>query len=221
MAAEQTVSALRAQIHRLERRRGDVTTLPVSPALQSLFPDGGLRRGTFYAVPESTALLLALLAESSHGGEWTAAIGFPRIGVEAAQHYGIDLDRFVLIPHPGQHWFPVVSALIDVFPLIALRTPETPSPRSRERLAARLRERGAVLLVAEDWESSEASLRVDTSLWQGLDSGYGILRERAVTVTASGRRLGRPRRAHLRLPDPSGRAARAATTLPRPVVLRS
>ena len=81
------------------------------------------------------------------------------------------------------------------------------------RLAARLRDRGAVLLVQGPWPQAEAVLEVGDPMWTGVGRGHGYLDGRAVTVTASSRRWPRPRRERLLLPDASGGLAVAPETM--------
>jgi hypothetical protein len=72
------------------------------------------------------------------------------------------------------------------------------------RLAARLRDRGTVLLVQGVWPQAEAALSIAAPEWSGLGAGYGYLTERVLTVTVESRRSPVPRRARLVLPDLSG-----------------
>ncbi|MCW2631720.1 MAG: hypothetical protein JWR88_682, partial [Pseudonocardia sp.] len=58
--------------------------LAVARPLRPLFAAGGLRRGSTVAVRGSTSLLLALLAEASAGGAWSAVVGMPGLGLVAA-----------------------------------------------------------------------------------------------------------------------------------------
>jgi len=83
--------------------------------------------------------------------------------------------------------------------------PRLPAAQAR-RLAARARERGAVLVPLDAWsEAADLRLAVTASAWQGLGQGHGTLRARRVEVVATGRGpAARERRAHLWLPSPSG-----------------
>jgi hypothetical protein len=74
-------------------------SLPVSPSLAELLPDG-LRRGSTIAVTSSVSLLLALLGTPSARGAWTAMVGMPTISAEAAVAAGIDLRRLAIISPP-------------------------------------------------------------------------------------------------------------------------
>ncbi|GAB2523581.1 hypothetical protein GCM10027064_21240 [Microbacterium petrolearium] len=201
-----TVLRLREQIAGLQRRRADPKALPVPDALSPLFPDGGLRPGAAYALqPGSTSLLLALLGASSREGSWCAVVGLPELSVEAAEGHGVSLDRIALIPDPGDRWLQAASAAAEVFPLVAVRPPRRPAEAEAARLEARLRDRGGTLLALGDWPGVEAALSLGAPEWHGIGRGHGLLSERAVTVTLTGRRTPRPRLVRVLLPGPSGR----------------
>ncbi len=81
-------------------------------------------------------------------------------------------------------------------------------------MGARVRERGAVMLVVDGpgWpESPDMRLAVDRPEWEGLGAGHGCLTGRRLLVAASGRRVGgRERRRAVWLPAPgSGRLEEA------------
>jgi len=40
-------------------------------------------------------------------------VGVPEFGVEAASSFGIDLERLVLVPNPGDQWLAVTAAIAD------------------------------------------------------------------------------------------------------------
>jgi hypothetical protein len=198
------VLRLRSQLERVQGRRLDAPVLPVHPALASLLPGGGLRPGAAYSLPRSTSLLLALLGRPSQSGTWCGVVGVPQLGAEAAEGMGIDLSRLVLIPEPGSRWLTVTATVAEVLPVVAVRPSGRAADAEVSRLAARLRDRGAVLLVQGPWPQAEAVLEVDDPAWTGLGRGHGYLEGRAVTVTSSSRRWPRPRRQRLLLPDASG-----------------
>ena len=210
------VARLRAQLERVQGRRLDAPVLPVHPALASLLPGGGLRPGSAYSLPRSTSLLLALLAQPSQSGSWCAVLGMPRLGAEAAEGLGVDLSRLVLIPDPGARWLAVTATVAEVLPVVAVR----PSGRAPDgevaRLAARLRDRGAVLLVQGPWPQAEAVIEVGEPAWEGVGRGHGYLSGREVTLTSSSRRWPRSRRARVMLPDAAGHVSAAPERM-RPV----
>jgi hypothetical protein len=190
--------------------------LPTAPALQPLFPDAALRRGSIVGVSGTgaTSLLLALLAAPNAAGAWCAAVGLESLGLLAAQGAGVDLQRFVLVSDPGRDWPTIVAALLDAFEVIALCPPSRPDAAAHRRLAARVRERGRALLVLPGrspagW-SFDISVTGTATVWEGLGWGTGHLRSRQVQVRAEGRRLaGRPRQAGVWLPDPDGEVTTA------------
>jgi hypothetical protein len=154
-------------------------------------------------------LLMTLLAAPSAAGSWCAVVGVPEFGVEAASHFGIDLDRLVLVPRPGDQWLAVTAAIADVMGVVVTRPPRRASDSSVSRLAARLRKRGTTLLVLGSWPQTEAMLSLSHSQWHGIGDGFGHLSSREVTVTVTSRMTGRPRSARLVLPD-AGSAVRSA-----------
>ncbi|WP_243073836.1 hypothetical protein [Microbacterium sp. SS28] len=201
------VSRLRAQLERVQGRRLDAPVLPTHPAFASLLPGGGLRAGSAYALKRSASLLLALMSRPSQDGSWCAAIGMPELGAEAAESLGVDLSRLVLVPDPGPRWLAVVATIAEVAPVVAVRPPGRAADAEVSRLAARLRDRGTVLLVQGPWPQAEAMLEVSDPEWSGLGNGHGYLESRAVTVTSSSRRWPRERRERMLLPGPHGEVA--------------
>lgn len=202
------VLRLRREISRMQRRRSDDALLPLDPAFSSLLPEEGLLTGTAYTVSPSPSLVLALLSAASRKGHWSAVVGMPTLGVEAAAAFGIDLSRLILVPEPAERWLAATSALAEVVPLIVVQ----PGSRARDadvsRLNARLRDRGCTLLVAEssagEWPQSEGSIRIDDPHWHGLGAGWGLLSDCTVTVTARTRRAPMPSRVQVRLPGSRG-----------------
>lgn len=183
------------QATKLDSRR-----IPTHPAIAELLPGGGLKQGAAYSVERSAMLIMALLAGPSAAGSWCAVVGVPEFGVEAASRFGIDLERLVLVPHPGDQWLAVTAAIADVMGVVVTRPPKRATDASVARLSARLRQRGATLLVLGTWPQSEAMLSLSHSEWHGIGAGHGHLAAREVTVTVTNRMTGRPRSARLWLP---------------------
>jgi hypothetical protein len=191
----------------------DERLLPVLPALRPLLPHQGLRRGTTVAVARSAALALALVAGASAAGSWVAAVGLPDLGIVAAAETGIALERLALVPVPGARaWPTVVAAFLDAVDVVLVRSPAGLPAAPARRLAARARERGAVLVPLGAWsEPADLRLAVTSSDWHGLGQGHGSLRARRVEVVASGRgAAARERRVLLWLPSPDGTIIPAA-----------
>ncbi|MCW5954858.1 MAG: hypothetical protein KIT69_21595, partial [Propionibacteriaceae bacterium] len=183
----------------------------IHPALAGLLPDGGLRPGCAYQV-SGGALLLALLAEPSASGSWCSVVGIPEFGAEAARSAGVALERLALVPRPGERWLSVVAALAEVMGIVAVRPSGRVSPADANRLAARLRERGCVLLACGEWPRAEASLWLGQARWTGLGEGHGYLSGREVDVSARTRH-GLTRTARLVLPGRHGQPAENAADL--------
>lgn len=185
--------------------------LPVLAPLESLFPSRALRRGSVVSVGGSTSLAVSLLAAASAQGSWCAAVGLPALGLAAAGELGVALERFPLVASPGRGagaggWAWVVAALVDAFDVVLARPPAHVKGADARRLAARARERGAVLVVAGAWpEPAEVQLTVGSVAWEGLGQGHGRLRGRRVEVVAGGRgAAARERRVSLWLPHCEG-----------------
>ncbi|WP_310376510.1 hypothetical protein [Catenuloplanes atrovinosus] len=186
--------------------------LPVAPELSGLLPNRGLRRGSTVAVdtarPASggTSLMLALLAEASRAGSWCAVVGVPALGVLAAAEAGIVLERLALVPYPGPEWPTVVAALIDGVDVVVAAAPDGVSTVVTDRLAARARQRGSVLVTYGAWTGADVTLQVTGGAWDGLGAGHGRLTRRRLTISATGRgAAARPREIRVWLPSASDR----------------
>ena len=189
--------------------------LPVVPALEPLLPGRGLRRGTTVTVTRSAALALALVAGASAAGSWVAAVGLPDLGIVAAAESGIALERLALVPVPGARvWPTVVAALLDAVDVVLVRSPPRLPAAQARRLAARARERGAVLVPIGAWsQPADLRLAVTSSTWQGLGQGHGHLRARQAEVSISGRGAAtRERRVLLWLPSHNGTIAQVLSS---------
>lgn len=187
--------------------------LPVLPALAPLLPEAGLRRGSTVAVAGSVTLALALLAGASAAGSWSAVVGLPALGAEAAAELGVALERLALVPEPGiERWPVVVAALLEELDVVLAVPPPQLRAAHARRLTARARERDSVLLVlgARRLGAEPVDLRLTATSggWAGLGHGHGRLLARQVEVVARGRRAAaRERRARLWLPASGGGVA--------------
>ncbi|MDP9777139.1 hypothetical protein J2S58_000762 [Nakamurella flavida] len=164
------------------------TVVPVPEPLAVVLPRGGLPRGGVVSLAGqgATSLLFSLLAGSRV--QWAALVGMPGIGLAAAAEFGIDLDRLVVIPDPGEDVLQVLSVLVDGVEVVAVAAPKAPPPAGRLRvLNGRLRQRGAVLLVAGPWPGADITLTATLQGWTGLHQGHGRLRDRELLVQARGR----------------------------------
>lgn len=205
---EGRLEAARSAAARAHLRHGGEArsqTLETVPALAGLFPGRGLRRGAAYSVEGSTALMMALLAGPSAAGAWCGVVGVPDLGAEAAAAFGINLERLVLVPHPGTSWRSVLGTLIDALTVVVAAPPAGVTGTEASRIGARLQQRGAVLVARGRWPQSEVTLSVRDGSWAGLGEGHGYLAGRQVTVVAEGRGTAvRPRRARMWLPGHDG-----------------
>ena len=181
------VRELQERIRAMQATKLDSRALDTSPTVADLLPGGSLKTGVAYAIEGSTSLAMALMAGPSQAGAWCAVVGVPSFGAEAARAAGIDLERLALVPYPGDQWMPVTAALADVLTVVLVRPPLTPSGGTVARLMARLRERGATLIVLGRWPGAEAQLEVTRNEWGGLGVGHGYLRSRVLGVGVTSR----------------------------------
>jgi len=215
MAAAERVTNLRLVADKvaplaLARER----TMPLLPALTSLFPEGGLRRGSIVATDGvgATSLALAVAAGPSAAGSWTAVVGDPGLGLAAAAESGLVLERMLVIdPNAGQGSDKgaagVVAALVGAIDVVLVGPGVRIRPADVRRLSARMRERGSVLIRvgAIDEPGVDIGLRIVESEWTGLGVGHGLLRARRVRIETQGRgSAARPRGAAFLLPGPHG-----------------
>ncbi|CAI9407340.1 hypothetical protein [Nocardioides sp. T2.26MG-1] len=196
--AADTIAQLRS---RMARMHDGVPgrALETHPALAGLVQ---LRAGSSYAV-DSASLALALMAGPSATGSWCAVVGVGDFGAEAASALGIDLDRTVLVPEPGDQWIEVTAALVDVVTLVVVRPPGRVPEQVAGKLAARLRKRSVALVAQEatpgDWPRCEVRLTTREPAWTGVGRGDGHLRSRRLLVEAQ-RGTAPPRRGALWFP---------------------
>ncbi|MEJ2868246.1 hypothetical protein WCD74_10745 [Actinomycetospora sp. OC33-EN08] len=182
--------------------------LPVPGPLGGLLPWGGLRRGSTVSVHGSTALLLALVAQASRAGSWCALVGLPGVGMAAAHEAGMDLARTALVPRPGPRPATVVAALVDGVDVVVLGGASAWRAGDRQRLAARVRQKGAVLVPVGAWPGADVELQATGGTWSGLlGDGAGRLRSRRVHLRCAARGRARDLRSDVLLPGPGGRCA--------------
>jgi hypothetical protein len=206
------VHRLRAQLERVQGRRMDAPVLPVLEPFAEVLPGGGLRAGSAYSLARSSSLVSGLLAGPSQNGTWCAVVGMPDFGVEAAESAGVDLSHLVLVPDPGPRWLAVAATLAEVIPVVAVRPSSRTADAEVSRLGARLRDRGAVLLVQGPWPQAEASLDLAEPEWSGVGRGHGYLAAREVTVDVRSRRWPMPRRVRMTLPAADGGVGAVGST---------
>jgi hypothetical protein len=196
----------------------DGHVLPVAEPLARLLPAGGLRHGTTVALPDAsaaTSLLFALIAEASATGAWVAVVGRPQLGLLAAAEAGIHLERLALVPEPGHDLMAVTVALLDGMDVVAVAGASRAGVRAadRQRLAARARQRGAVLVALGPWAGADIELSCVDAQWRGVDAGAGRLAARQVQVRLRGRGVAPGGRSASLLLPASGGAVAAAEEL--------
>lgn len=193
----------------LDTAAGGAGCLPVRPELEALLPrSSGLHRGSTVMVHGSLSLLCALLAEATVRGSWAAVVGVDDLGLIAAAEAGVEVDRLALIPEPGVDPARVIAAVLDGVDLVAVGASVRLSESQQRRLAARARDRRAVLLSLAPWPGAEIDLRITHARRKGLGCGYGLLHDREVTIEVSGRGThARPRSHRLLLPSRTGAPA--------------
>jgi hypothetical protein len=158
----------------------------------------------------ATSTALALVAAASAAGSWVAVVGLPRLGLLAAHELGVALDHCALIdePPPGQ-WGQVMAALIGGVDIVVTTSPRRARTSDIRRVAARLRERGTVLIQLGD-AVADLGLEVSSLAWEGIGEGRGRLVARRVRVRRSGRgAASRPVEVELWLPGHHGPVALA------------
>lgn len=141
--------------------------LSAGPVFDEVLPDGGLRRGSI------------LVLEAAHAGATTMALsllgGLPEhtwVGWLDAEHtlsgtalaeHGVDLEHLLVVRGvPSGMWAKTVSTLLDAMSVVVAELAGRLSDGDARRLAARARERGAVLLIMERGRARwpvEASVR--------------------------------------------------------------
>jgi hypothetical protein len=136
--------------------------LEVLPALGGVLP-AGLTRGTVVRAEGAvaTSLALTLAAGPSQAGSWTGVVGLPSLGLQAAAELGVALERLLLVAPPGPgEWPTVVATLLDGVDVVLAAPPRSLRAADARRLAARARERGAVLVLVGPAGEPEADLVV-------------------------------------------------------------
>lgn len=196
MSRAALIDDLRAKVRQLEGRP-QVASLTVHPALSGMLD---LQVGHAYTVDSATLAMLVMAGPSSHDGAWCAVVGADDFGMEAAQSFGVDLERTVLVPDPGEDWLAVVAALVDVVSVVVVAGRDI-SARDAQRMAARLYERQSIIIAWDGaWPRARAHVRLTDVVWHGVERGSGHLQSRQATIEVQ--QVGRPAaRRRFWLPD--------------------
>lgn len=186
------------------------SVLAVPRALSTLFPYGGLARGSVSSISGAGSLLLGMVAAVTAAGGHVAVVGLPRFGLLAAAEMGAELHRLAVVPDPGDDPVEVAAILLDGLDLVVLGLDGRSVPPSRARaVVARARSKGSALLISDGhWDGVDMRLdaavrRVD-GVGTGLESGRGRLRSLQLEVRARGKAM-RPRSTRFDLRSEHGR----------------
>lgn len=178
MSRAALIDDLRTQVRRLEGRP-PATSLRVHPVLSGLLD---LQAGHAYTVDSATLAMLLMSGPSSADGLWCAVVGAADFGLEAAQSFGVQLMRTILVPDPGSDWLWVVAALVDVVSVVVV-TGRDITRSDAQRLAARLYDRQCVVVAWNcGWPQVRADLRLTEVRWYGPQRGAGHLQARQATI---------------------------------------
>ena len=187
MTATSTIADLRQRVNRMQGAAVS-RQLPLLPGLVDVV---SLTTGVVCTL-DSPGLAMSLMAGPSQAGEWTAVVGVPEFGFDAALAFGVDLGRCIAVPDPGEHWLSVTAGLVEVATLVLVRPPTPVSDQQAARMLARLRQKDAALLVDTGllgdraWPRPQRRLSVTDNRWSGLGRGHGHLQGRRVTVRSRG-----------------------------------
>jgi hypothetical protein len=219
-----TSSSLAERFPALTAVAASERTLPVHESLVELLP--ALQRGSTIACGgrAGVSLALALAATPSREGAWVGVAGLPELGICAAADMGLALERLVMVAGDPP-WVDVLAAMIDGFDVILVghRVCQQPSHHAGQhgsrlsgggvrRLQARMQSRGVVMLtVGAPVFGADLQLTADDDQWVGLGNGHGVATGRRVRVELGGRRIPRPRRSTMWLPDANGGIAATPT----------
>ena len=143
-------------------------------------------------------------------------VGWPSFGLSAAHRVGMALERVAVVADPpADQRVAVLGALVGAFDVVVVPAGLALGATPTRRLAARLRERGSVLVrvavpggrrrSGDPATGADLHLRVADAAWEGLGRGHGHLRARRARIVLEGRRRGgRSRPLDLWLPGPDG-----------------
>jgi hypothetical protein len=126
----------------------------------------------------------------------------------AAQEAGLVLSRVALVPRPGADLVAIASALLDGLDVVAVVGVDRLPASASRRLAAKARQRGAVLVSIGPWAGADVQVGGSGGRWEGLGTGSGRLRYRRLQIRTGGRGVAhRGKVASVLLPSPAGTVA--------------
>jgi len=185
-------------------------TLPVSPDLRAMFPEGGLVRGRTVLCGGDAAVALALriVSQPTQAGSWLGVVGVHNIGVQAASEQGVALQRVVFVQPATSRaeWVSTVAAAADGFDVLMLEVPHGITVADARRVQTRIQSRrnALVLIGATQKLALQSVFQPDvvidttTTQWNGIERGSGHVQSREVCVTVSGRRVPKAQQYSLR-----------------------
>lgn len=172
--------------------------------------DGGLARGSTVTIAGIGATSMALaLAAALSTGRWCVVVGLGELAPIGVLESGIDPARCAFVEvGDGDRVVEVIAALVVAIDVVVVDARLPVRPAEVRRLAARVRERGGVVVVVHpdggrvdaSW-TGDVVMTVHAGTWVGPGRGDGHLRSRSMVVDVTGRgRAARPRRRELSLP---------------------
>ena len=191
-------------------RHESLPTLPVSPDLRAMFPEGGLVRGRTVLCGGDAAVALALriVSQPTQAGSWLGVVGVHNIGVQAASEQGVALQRVVFVQPATSRaeWVSTVAAAADGFDVLMLEVPHGITVADARRVQTRIQSRrnALVLIGATQKLALQSVFQPDvvidttTTQWNGIERGSGHVQSREVCVTVSGRRVPKAQQYSLR-----------------------
>jgi len=156
------------------------------------------------------SLALAIASAPSREGAWVGVAGLPELGIRAASDMGVAVERLVMVTGDPS-WVDVLAAMIDGFDVVVVgRRVGRLAGGAVRRLQARAQSRGIVMLtVGVPALGADLQISAEQGTWIGLGNGHGVASGRQLVVEVGGRRVPRPRRATMWLPDTNGSIADA------------
>lgn len=189
--------------------------LALSHPLAALVPEGGLVRGRSWSCQGDAAasVAIATVADAVRAGSWIAVVDAGWFGLEAADEFGLSLERLVAVqsePGPGG-WGSTVAAAIDGFDIVVTTVAPNAGDHLLRTIRARLQARGSVLVDVEragshrcgGWHGDVVA-EATTIEWGGIGTGWGHLGSRRVQVALCGRRMPGRATTELWMPDAHG-----------------
>lgn len=182
--------------------------LPLGEPWRSAVNDRGLRRGTYVAVVArggsgGLSVLWHMVAPLTQQGYWVGVVGIDDPGVLAMSEYGVDIQRVLFVPRPGDVWADVVGDFLEGLDVVVVRAPGRPASAVARRLAARAREQRAVLVSVSEpqaqWtHAPDLVLSLRSSSWRPA----ARVMQRDTVIDVGGRLVGpQSREIHLVIPD--------------------